>query len=137
MKIVEKTSNLLVYEQRSWAFGVLFIVGGVVFAVLLANDPEAKAWQAWVAVVAFAVIGLLLIWRTTVVFDRGEQMVHIERRRFGRRRRVSVPFAEVASVRLDLAVDVIETPACWRVLLVRRDGTAVPLDDAYTAPEEQ
>ena len=45
--------------------------------------------------------------------------------------------AHMHPVRLDLAVDVIQTPACWRVLRVLREGTAVPLDDAYTAPEEQ
>lgn len=77
MKVKKKTRDRLVIEDFAWRVGVIFLVGGVVYGVLLHRDDEPM-WKSLLAAGLFAIPAWGMAYRALILFDRGEGFVHIE-----------------------------------------------------------
>lgn len=135
MKVKEQTQNRLVVENFSWRVGLICLISGVVYGMLLQRDGD-PLWQVVLAPVLFALQAWGMSYQTLVVFDRRAGMVHIDEHRLGWHARRSLPLAAIA------AVENVEWYSMWcstwRLELKLRSGEPnVPLLLMFTWHEDQ
>ena len=134
MRVSDSTRDRLVVETRAWRFGLIMLLGGLIYAAL--NEYEGGArWQSAFAILAFAVPAWGMSYRGVVIVDRTKGVVTLEERRVGWHPTRTVRIEDV------VAIEHLEwmrqwSPA-WRVELKLREGDNVPLLRMYTAGEDQ
>ena len=114
---------------------MIFLLGGVVYGLLLYGDDEPM-WQSLLAPVLFAIPAWAMTYRTLIVFDGRKGVVHIDEHRIGWHSQCTMLLTEI---------DAVEVVGCytmwsstWRVELKLRDGCQnVPLLRMFTWQEEQ
>ena len=134
MTVKEQTPDRLVIEDFSWLIGLIFLVGGVAYGLLLYGDNEPM-WKSLLAPILYAIPAWTMAYRTFIVFDRRTGVVHIDERRIGWHSRRIVLLAEIVTVE---TVELYTMwSSTWRVELKLHDGSPnVPLQKMFTWREE-
>lgn len=134
VKVKEKTRDRLVIEDFPWLMGLIFLVGGIVYGLLLYGGNE-PVWQSLLAPILFAIPAWTMAYRTSIVFDRRTGVVNIDERRIGWHSRHTLSLAEIVTV--ENVESYTMWSSTWRVELKLRDGSPnVPLLKMFTWREE-
>lgn len=134
MKVKEKTHDRLVIEDFAWLIGLIFLIGGVAYGLLLYGDNEPM-WQSLLAPILFAIQAWTMAYRTLIVFDLRKGVVHLDERRIGWHSRRTLLLAEIVMV--ENVESYTMWSSTWRVELKLRDGSPnVPLLKMFTWREE-
>ena len=139
MKIVAHTPTELIIRDNAAGLravgGVMVGVVAIVFAIGLANDPEGHVGVVPMLIGGvFAVIGLsmlLLPWRKTFAFSKGERVFLIVKQRFGRIERETFPLRDIADVTVEESRS--SDGNTYRVSITLADQRRVPWTSYYSS----
>ena len=139
-KIIQQSDNRLVIETDALPLARLFLIGGIVCAVIAAlkffvqhHPTSNESFQGLIGVTAMCVIAFLALYEQSVfVFDRARRLVQWQRRRAFGKKSGEARFEEIQAVIAQRPIGDDGTPSRRVALLTTK--RELPLSVAY-APD--
>jgi hypothetical protein len=129
MRIAENSpERLLLKEETVW----VSVICGLAAGWLFVGGVPRTGWKAALIASVFFLFGLAFFRTARVTFDRAQQLALIEQRTVFRRRAVTVPFAEIQDVLIDVSSAGRRGTPATRLVLSTPAG-AQPLATVYTS----
>jgi hypothetical protein len=139
MKIVTHTPTELIIRDNALGLrvfgGVLLILVAVVYGIGLAQDTDGNVSTLMTLLGAgFAAVGLSMLvlpWRKTFAFSKGERVFIMAKQRFGRVERDTIPLRDIADVSVEESTS--SEGGTYRVTITLADQRRIPWTSYYSS----